>query len=486
MSHKAEYDLCIIGGGSAGLVSASGAAALGAKVILIEKHRLGGDCLYTGCVPSKSLIRAANIAHTVENSQKFGLSAHLDSVEQCMVMNRVSEVIKIIEPNDSPERFRAMGVEVVFAEAEFTAKDRLMVDGREITARKFVLATGSRPFVPPIPGLDSVDYLTNESIFNISENIPHLIVIGSGAIGCEIAQSFARLGTKVSLISNAGILPLEDIDMSAVVKQQFIADGIDLYLGVLGVLGVSLTQIEKLEKGIRVHIDNDDNEQHRIQIDGSHILVATGRRANVENLGLDKAGVSIEKGRLIVDARLRTTNKNIFACGDVAGPYLFTHMAEHQAGIVLRNALFHLPAKAQATNIPWCTFTAPELARVGISEREAEKLGIQHRVYTFPFSENDRAITEGEVEGMVKIITTPRGKLLGACIVGPSAGELIAEYVLAISQGLNVSALSNTIHIYPTLAQINRRVADQGMKESLTPMKKRWLKRLFGLRGGEH
>ena len=478
MSHKAEYDLCIIGGGSAGLVSAAGAAALGAKVILIEKHRLGGDCLYTGCVPSKSLIRAADIAHTIENAHKFGLSAHLDSVEQCMVMNRVSEVIKIIEPNDSPERFRAMGVEVVFAEAEFTAKDRLMVDGREITARKFVLATGSRPFVPTIPGLDSVDYLTNESIFNISENIPHLIVIGSGAIGCEMAQSFARLGTKVSLISNAGILPLEDIDMSAVVKQQFIADGIDLYLG------VSLTQIEKLEKGIRVHIDND-NEQHRIQIDGSHILVATGRRANVENLGLDKAGVSSENGRLIVDTRLRTTNKNIFACGDVAGPYLFTHMAEHQAGIVLRNALFHLPAKAQATNIPWCIFTAPELARVGISEREAEKADIQYRVYTFPFSENDRAIAEGEVEGMAKIITTPRGKLLGACIVGPSAGELIAEYVLAISQGLNVSALSNTIHIYPTLAQINRRVADQRMKESLTPMKKRWFKRLFGLRG-EH
>lgn len=475
---KTEYDLCIIGGGAAGLVSAAGAASLGAKVLLIEKHRLGGDCLYTGCVPSKSLIHAADVAHTIKTAQRFGLSAELHSVDQHAVMNRVVEVIKTIEPNDSPERFRAMGVEVVFAEARFIAKDRLLVEGREITARKFVLATGSRPFVPPISGLDSIDYFTNESIFNVTENIANLIVIGSGAIGCEMAQSFARLGTKVSLLSNTGLLPIEDTDMSAVVEQQFLADGIDLHLG------VEVTRIEKTATGIRVHI-KDEQRQQSAEIAGSHVLIATGRRANVENLGLDKAGVEVEKGRLVVDARLRTTNKHIFACGDVAGPYLFTHMAEHQAGIVLRNALFHLPAKSQITGIPWCTFTAPELARVGLSEREAQQSGIKHQVYTFPFTENDRAIAEGDVNGMAKIITTAKGKLLGACIVGPHAGELIAEYVLAISQGLNVSALSNTIHIYPTLAHINRRVADQRMKEALTPSRKRWIKRLFGLRGGQ-
>ena len=474
---KTDYDLCVIGGGAAGLVSAAGAAALGAKVLLVEKHRLGGDCLYTGCVPSKTLIHSAAIAHNIRTAQRFGLSARLNPIEQSAVMNRVAEVIRTIEPNDSPERFRAMGVEVVFAEAQFIDRDHLLVEGRQVTARKFVLATGSRPFVPPITGLESVDYFTNETIFDVTENIQHLIVIGSGAIGCELAQSFVRLDSKVSLLSNTGLLPIEDTDMTAVVEQQFLADGVDLHLEVV------ITQIEKTTTGMRVHIKKEGHET--TVIDGTHLLLATGRCSNVESLGLDKAGVKLANGRLVVDARLRTSNKKIYACGDVAGPYQFTHMAEHQAGVVLRNALFHWPAKAQTTGIPWCIFTAPELARVGVSEREAQQSGINHRVYTFPFTENDRAITEGEVAGMAKIITTPKGKLLGACIVGPSAGELIAEYVLAISQGLKVSALSNTIHIYPTLAQINRRVADQRMKESLTASRKRWIKRLFRLRGQE-
>lgn len=473
---KTDYDLCVIGGGAAGLVTAAGAATLGAKVILIEKYRLGGDCLYTGCIPSKALIHIAGVAHSIETSQRFGLTARLDPVDHNAVMERVAEVIKSIEPNDSPERFQAMGIEVVFAEAQFIAKDRLLIEGREITARKFVLATGSRPFVPPISGLDKVDYFTNETIFNITENIPQLIVIGSGAVGCEIAQSFARLGSEVSLLSDTGLLPIEDVDMSLVVEQQFLKEGIELHLGVI------VTHVEKIPTGVRVHI-NDDHQQHITEIDGSHLLIATGRQPNIENIGLDKAEVTIEKGRLLIDDRLRTSNKRIFACGDVAGPYLFTHMAEHQAGIVLRNALFHLPAKSQATGIPWCTFTMPELARVGLSEQDAQQQAIKHKVYTFPFSENDRAISEGETDGMAKIITTPKGKLLGACIVGPHAGELISEYVLAISQGLNVSALSNTIHIYPTLAQINRCVADQRMKESLTLTRKRWIKCLFGLRG---
>jgi len=473
---KTDYDLCIIGGGAAGLVTAAGAASLGAKVILIEKHKLGGDCLYTGCVPSKTLIHSADIANTINTAQRFGLSAQLDPIKQQCVMNRITEVIETIEPNDSPERFRAMGVEVLFAEAQFIAADKLLVEGREITARKFVLATGSRPFVPPISGLDNVDYFTNETIFNITENIPHLIVVGSGAIGCEMAQSFARLGSKVTLLSNTGLLPLEDLDMTAVVEKQFLADGIDLHCGIM------ITQVDNTTTGIRVKL-KDGHQQGTVEIEASHLLIATGRRSNIEHLGLDKAGVQVNNGRLDIDSRLRTSNKNIYACGDVAGPYLFTHMAEHQAGIVLRNTLFHLPAKSQTTGIPWCTFTAPELARVGVSEREAQQSGVKHQVYTFPFTENDRAIAEGEVDGMAKIITTPKGKLLGACIVGPHAGELIAEYVLAISQGLNVSALSNTIHIYPTLAQINRRVADQRMKEALTPSRKRWIKRLFRLRG---
>jgi pyruvate/2-oxoglutarate dehydrogenase complex dihydrolipoamide dehydrogenase (E3) component len=471
MAQKTDYDLCIIGGGAAGLVTAAGAATLGAKVILIEKHRLGGDCLYTGCVPSKTLIKSASVANTINTAQHFGLSAKLDSVKLNLVMERVAQAIKTIEPNDSPERFRAMGVEVVIAEARFIDQQKLKVEEREITARKFVLATGSRPFIPAIAGLDTVTYLTNETIFDLPENIDHLIVIGSGAIGCEMAQSFVRLGSKVSMVSSSSILPKEDDDMSDVVEQQFLADGINLYLN------SPVTLVEKLTSGICLHLENS------VKIEGSHLLIATGRRANIENIGLDKSGVKIKNKHLVVDVRLRTTNKKIFACGDVAGPYLFTHMAEHQAGIVLRNALFHLPAKAQTKNIPWCTFTSPELARAGLSEQEAQQQGTAHKVYSFPFSELDRAITDGETAGRIKIITSPKGKLLGACIVGAHAGELIAEYVLALSQGLNVSALSNTIHIYPTLAQINRRVADQRMKESLTPNRKRWIKRLFRLRG---
>ena len=475
---KKEYDLCIIGGGAAGLVTAAGAASLGAKVLLIEKHRLGGDCLYSGCVPSKTLIHSAQVAYTIKTAGKFGLSAQLGPVNQAAVMQRIADVINTIEPNDSPERFRAMGIEVVFAEAEFLAPDRLLVDGREVTARNFVLATGSRPFIPSIHGLYSVDYFTNENIFDVKENISNILIIGSGAIGCEMAQSFARLGTKVSLVSNTGLLPIEDSDMSTVVKQRFVNEGIQLHLN------SRVTFIEKIPAGVLVHIEDEVSKQIE-QIEATHLMLATGRLANIDNLGLDKANVSIEKRRLKLDARLRTSNKRIFACGDVAGPYLFTHMAEHQAGVVLRNTLFHLPAKAQTTRIPWCTFTAPELARVGLSQHDAQQQDIAHRVYRFPFSEIDRGITDGTTEGMAKIITSPKGKLLGACIVGTHAGELIAEYVLAISQGMNVSALSNTIHIYPTLAQINRRVADQRMKQALTPTRRRWLKRLFGLRG-EH
>lgn len=473
---KKEYDLCVIGGGPAGLVTAAGAAALGAKVLLIEKYRLGGDCLYTGCVPSKTLIHSANVAHHIKVAEQFGLSAQLIAVDQANVMKRVADVIKMIEPNDSPERFRAMGIEIIFEPAQFIASDRLLVNGRGITARNFVLATGSRPYIPPIIGLDSIQYFTNENIFDIKENINHLIVVGSGPMGCEMAQSFARLGSKVTLISNTGLLPIEDSDMSGVLEQKFNKEGIKLHLN------VTLTSVEKIATGVWVHIKDKVSKQ-TYKIEASHLMLATGRQANVESLGLDKANVKLEKGQLKLDGRLRTSNKHIFACGDVAGPYLFTHMAEHQAGVVLRNALFHLPVKAQTTNIPWCTFTEPELARVGLSELQAQQKGTAYRVYSFPFSDIDRGIAEGATDGMAKIITGPNGKLLGACIVGPHAGELIAEYVLAISQGMHVSALSSIIHIYPTLAQINRRVAEQQMKEALTPRRQRWIKRLFGLRG---
>jgi pyruvate/2-oxoglutarate dehydrogenase complex dihydrolipoamide dehydrogenase (E3) component len=475
MARVTEYDLCVIGGGAAGLVTAAGAAALGAKVILIERDKLGGDCLYTGCVPSKSLIHSAQVAYDVRQASRAGLSAILEPVDQANVMARVAQVIGQIEPNDSPERFRDLGVEIVFAEAQFIDDKTLIAEERVITSRHFVIATGSRPAVPDITGLGKVDFLTNETVFSVTETIQHLIIIGSGPIACEMAQSFARLGSKVSIVSQSDLLPREDSEFSDVVRTQFENEQIDLHLG------VEVELVLNTDTGLAVQFD--DGGPHFIE--GSHLLIATGRLANIQGLGLEAAGVEFDSGHLILDKRLRTTNKHIFACGDVAGPYLFTHMAEHQAGVVLRNTLFRLPAKSQTVGIPWCTFTSPELARVGVSEQEARTQGITHDVYCFPFSEIDRAITDDETAGMAKIITTSRGKILGACIVGPHAGELIAEYSLAMSTGLSVSDLSKTIHLYPSLAQINRRVADIRLKASLTPFKQKILKTCFGLRGGK-
>lgn len=476
MANKPDYDIAVIGGGAAGLVVAAGAAALGAKAVIVEKNALGGDCLYYGCVPSKTLIHSAKVAQTLRDAARFGIAGQTPDIHIADVMQRVQAVIKQIEPNDSPERFTALGVKVIFGSGHFTDEATFLVNGEALQAKKFVIATGTRPAIPPISGIDQVPFLTNESIFSAQEKIPHLLILGGGPIGCEMAQSFRRLGSQVTLFDMAPrLLPREDQDMGAVVAAQFEQEGMQLHFG------VQVLKIERQNGGVQVVLKHDQHGE--IRLSGSHLLVAAGRKPNLENLGLENAGVALEKGRLVLDARLRTTSQNIYACGDVAGPYLFTHMAEHQAGVVLKNALFHWPSKVQNSAIPWCTFTDPELARVGLSEEEAQQQGIVHRVYRFPFVEIDRAVAEGETVGMAKIITSLRGKLLGACIAGPQAGELIAEYALAIRKGMKASDLSNTIHVYPTLAQINRRVADQRLKEALTPVRKKWLKRIFGLRG---
>lgn len=478
MSAKTDYDLCIIGGGAAGLVVAAGAAALGAKVVLVETKALGGDCLHYGCIPSKTLIRSAKAAHTVRTAGRFGIGAQTPDIDLPVVLQRVQAVIKHIEPNDSPERFAALGVDVVFGAGRFTAPAIFAVNNRLLSAKKFVIATGSRAAIPQLPGLEHTPYLTNETLFSVPQAIRHLLVLGAGPIGCEMAQSLARLGSQVTVFDLAPqLLPREDADISAVVAAQFQQEGIGLHLG------IQVIKVEPHKGGVRVLLAHPQHGQY--WLDGSHLLIAAGRKANIDALGLECAGVELdERGQLKLDARLRTRNKRIYACGDVAGPYLFTHIAEHQAAVVLKNTLLHWPSKAQTRAIPWCTYTDPELARVGLSEDEAVRQGIAHRVYRFPFADIDRAVTEGETAGMAKIITTPRGKLLGACIVGAQAGELIAEYVLAISKGMNAGDISGTLHIYPTLAQINRRVADQRLKEALTPKRKRWLQWIFGWRGG--
>lgn len=473
---KPEYDLCVIGGGSAGLVAAAGAAALGAKVVLVEKHKMGGDCLNYGCVPSKALLHSAKVAQTMRAASAAAIDDHIPEISLARVMQRVRAVIAQIEPNDSAERFRSLGVEVLFGAGKFVDRKRFEVEGRALSARKFIIATGSRPAIPDIPGLKDVAYHTNETVFELNEAVPALLVIGSGPIGVEMAQAFLRLGSTVHLVDpQPQILRNEDPDLAQVVATRLEEEGAALHLGATPI------RIEGEAGQVRLLIKQADGEELWLQ--GSHLLLATGRRANVENLALDVAGVELSRGRIATDKRLRTANRDIYACGDVVGPYQFTHMAEHHAGIALRSALFHLPARIEERVIPWCTFTDPELARVGLSETEAKAQGIAYQAFSFPFHDLDRAITDGETAGLAKILVAPNGRLLGAAIVGANAGELIHEYVLALARKLKVADLANVIHIYPTLAQINRRVANEQLKSKLTPGARRWMQRLFGLRG---
>ncbi|MEX2165197.1 MAG: FAD-dependent oxidoreductase [Sulfuricaulis sp.] len=475
---QTDYDICVIGGGAAGLVVAAGGAKLGAKVALVETRALGGDCLHYGCVPSKTLLHAAKVAQTMRDAAQTGLPPHVPEISLAHVMEHVQDVIDQIKPNDSPERFRGLGVEVIFGAGHFIDRYTFKINDRLLKARRFVLATGSRPMVPAVPGLESIPFLTNESVFDLREPVPHLLILGAGPIGMEMAQAFRRFRSQVTVIDiGQQALPREDTDLVGVVEGRLKSEGVKFYLG-------HRTRRAEGNAG-DIALTVESREGHETLLHGTHLLIATGRAPNVEQLGLEAAGVGQENGRLKLDARLRTTNRRIFACGDLAGPYLFTHMAEHQAGVVLRNALFHLPARAQTKKVPWCTFTDPELARVGMSETEAASAGISHRVYRFPFSDIDRAVTDVDTAGFAKVIADRRGRLLGAALVGAHAGELIHEYALALSKKMKIGDLAGVIHIYPTRAQINRRVAEQRAKEALTPSRRRWLQRLFGLRGGK-
>jgi len=473
---KPEFDLVVIGGGAGGLVVAAGGVALGAKVALVEKHKLGGDCLWYGCVPSKTLLKSARIAHEMRHADRWALDPAPPQPDLARVMTRVAGVIESIEPNDSPERFRGLGVDVIFGAGRFVDPKTFEVDGRRLTAKAFVIATGSRPAVPKIPGLDATPYLTNETLFDLREPVPSLLVAGAGPIGCELAQAFRRLGSDVTVVDMAAqFLPREDSDLAAVVAEALAAEGVRHHLGA-SVTGVSGRKGE-------VRISLRDAGGAPTEIAGSHLLLALGRVANVEGLGLDAAGVELNGGRIIAGAGLRTTNPHVYVIGDAAGGAQFTHLAEHHAGIVLRQAIFRMRWAKPSPVVPWCTFTDPELARVGLSETEAKARGVPHRIYRFPFGDIDRARAEGETAGLAKIVTDSKGKLLGAAIAGAHAGELIAEYVLALAQGMNAKDLTAIIHAYPTLAQINRRVADQRLKEGLTPAAKTWIQRLFGLQG---
>lgn len=457
MAKQIKTDICVIGGGSGGLSVAAGAAQMGAQVVLVEGHKMGGDCLNYGCVPSKALLAAANRAVANQANADFGLSAPKPKVDFAKVMAHVSDVIKSIEPMDSVERFSGLGVKVVEAKGKFIDRKTLKAGNTTITAKRFVIATGSTAAIPPIKGLKSVPFLTNETIFGLQKQPKHLLVLGGGPIGAEMAQAFARLGSKVTLLEAATFLGREDEELSAHVKAQLIADGVDVREG------VNIVSAAHKGKGAAAKITlSYATDQGTQDVTGDALLVATGRAANIAGLDAEKAGVTLSETthpHIVVDKRLRTQNKKVFAIGDVAGGPQFTHAAGYHAGLVIRNILFFLPAKVSHAALPRVTYTNPELASVGLSEAEARAQYAAIKVLRWPFEENDRARAERDQRGMVKVITTRQGKILGASIVGAGAGDLLAPWTMALTKGLPISDMAGVIAPYPTRGEANKRAA---------------------------
>ncbi|MFB3135928.1 MAG: NAD(P)/FAD-dependent oxidoreductase [Rhodospirillales bacterium] len=450
MAKALKVDICVIGAGSGGLSVAAGASQMGASTALIERGKMGGDCLNYGCVPSKALLAAGHAAQAVRGGGRFGVRAAAPAIDSGGVYGHVRGTIAAIAPNDSVERFEGLGVTVIQSSARFTSPREIAADGYRITARRIVIATGSSPVVPPVAGLGDVPYLTNETIFDLGQVPAHLIVIGGGPVGIEMAQAHRHLGARVTVVEMFSIMANDDPELVDVVRARLAGEGIDLREG------VTVARVEKAGNGVAVVIAGNDAED---RVQGSHVLIAAGRRPNVGGLDLEKAGIAYSPAGIQVDARLRTTNRRVFAIGDVAGGYQFTHMAGYHAGIVLRNALFRLPAKVDTHAVPWVTYTAPELAQVGLTEDRARKQAGDIRVLRWPFAENDRARAERETDGLVKVITTPRGRILGAGIVGAHAGELIHAWVLAIGQKIKIGAVAGMIAPYPTLGEANKRAA---------------------------
>jgi len=474
MAEQLTPDLCIIGAGSGGLSVAAAAAALGVPVVLIEKAKMGGDCLNVGCVPSKALIASAKRAEAMRSAAPFGIKPQKPGVEFYQVNDHIQDVIAAIVPNDSRERFTGLGVRVIEGEARFTdAKTVAVGDQFEIKARRFVIAAGSRPAVPPIPGLDNTPYLTNETVFEMRERPKHLIVIGAGAIGLELAQAFRRLGSDVTVLEAAAPLAGEDPECAAVVLDALAREGVTVRSD------VTVTKVKRARNRIEVELEvaGTDGKKTIEMVGGSDLLVAAGRRPAVEGLGLDAAGINFSGSGIHVDKRLRTTNKSVYAIGDVTGSAHFTHAANHHAGLVIRHALFRFPVKVDPTAIPRVIFTDPELAHVGLPEDQARQRVKTIRVLRWPYHENDRAQAERETSGHIKVITDKNGKILGATIVGACAGELITAWTLAISQRLNIRAFAGIVVPYPTLSEIGKRAAISFYTPRLSSP---WVRRILG------
>ncbi|HEX9929054.1 MAG TPA: FAD-dependent oxidoreductase [Pyrinomonadaceae bacterium] len=480
-----NYDFVVIGGGSAGLVAAGGVGLLGAKVLLVEKRALGGDCLYTGCVPSKALIRSARFAADVKRAGDFGFRIAdfgFQNDDFASITKRVRQVIETIERHESPERFEKMGVEVVFGEPRFLNGREIEIrlktgETRRIRAKRFCIATGSSAAIPPVEGLAETGFQTNETIFEIKDLPEKLIVLGGGAIGAELGQAFARFGSRVTIIEmDERILAKEDREVSEFIETVFRAEG---------------TEVLTKTKAVKVRTENGkkfvvvERGGESFEIEADEILVAAGRKPNLDGLDLEKAGVRFEKNRIITDEFLRTTAKHIFAAGDVTGHFQFTHAADYEAQTVINNAFLFRPflKKVDYRAVPWATFCEPEIGRVGLTEAEARsKFGDKIKVYRVNFDENDRAQTEGEIAGFAKIVCKTNGEIVGAHLVGAGAGEIIHEFVWAITNRLKISELNRIVRVYPTLSKIVQAAGTEATIETLkSPFVQRWFGRYLKL-----
>jgi len=478
MTEQLTPDLCVIGAGSAGLSVAAAAAALGVPVVLIEKGAMGGECLNTGCVPSKAMIAASRRAEAFRNSGPFGVKPVRPDIEFDKVNDHIHRVISAIAPNDSKERFTGMGVRVIEGEARFRDAETVVVGEEsdikfEIKARRFVIATGSLPAVPAIPGLDQVPYLTNETVFVSRERPSHLIVIGGGPIGLELAQAFRRLGSEVTVLELSRPLGKEDPECAAIVLDALARDGVIIRSG------VKIERVHRLRARIEIVLAGDTEEA----IHGTDLLVATGRRPNIAGLALEAAGIEHEPSGIVVNERLATTNKRVYAIGDVIGASQFTHAANHQAGLLIRHLLFRLRIKMNVDQIPRVTFTDPELAHIGLTEAQARERHGVIRILRWPYHDNDRAQAERETRGHIKVLTDKKGLILGATIVGAAAGEQITAWTLAINHGFNIRVFAELVVPYPTFTEIGKRAAITFFTPRLTsPWVRRFVKllRRFG------
>ena len=461
-----SFDIAVIGAGSGGLTVAAAAAQFGQRVVLFEKGEMGGDCLNYGCVPSKALLSAAKHAHALRSGADYGIAPQEPQVDFAKVMTHVKRAIAAIAPNDSQERFEKLGVKVVRAPAQFRDATTITADGQDYCARRMVIATGSRASLPPVPGLGDVPYLTNESLFENDVLPEHLLIIGGGPIGMEMAQAHRRLGSKVTVFEAFDPLAKDDPELTATVLEKLQQEGIVI------LARAAITAVSKVAGAIKI-----ETRDHGTIL-GSHLLVAAGRQPNIEGLNLEAAGIAHTKRGVTVDQGLKSSNRRVYAVGDVAGGLQFTHVAGYHAGLVIRNALFGLPVKANAI-IPWVTYTDPELAHVGLTEVQAKKdHGSTIKVLRWPFHENDRAQAEGRTEGLVKVVTTAQGKILGASIVGPQAGELIQPWVLALTRGLKISAMVGQVLPYPTRGEANRRAAITYFSDYASNP---WVRRVIGV-----